>query len=161
MNPPLLFLDIDGVLNGHEYDAHAKSCTITPACADRLNIILTITDCRLVISSAWRYMIHRGAMTIRGFEHLLQSHRIRAQDRIIGITREDRSIEEPRALQIAEWWNEHRRDWGDTKAWAIVDDMDLGFTQSLMPFVQTNSNFGLSDANMNDLLKLLGDVKEI
>ena len=33
----ILFLDIDGVLNGHDYDEKAASCSIRPGCVAHLN----------------------------------------------------------------------------------------------------------------------------
>lgn len=53
---PVLFLDIDGVLNGHEYDREAESSTLHPDCVARLNRVLADSECSVVLSSAWRYM---------------------------------------------------------------------------------------------------------
>lgn len=42
----VLFLDIDGVLNGHEWDDEAKSCTIRRECVKHLNRIVRETASR-------------------------------------------------------------------------------------------------------------------
>ena len=60
---PILFLDIDGVLNGHEQDAHGY-CRIQAGPVVHLNRILAETEARLVIASSWRYLVHSGAMTL-------------------------------------------------------------------------------------------------
>jgi len=70
----VIFLDIDGVLNGHEFCEHAKSCGINPECVCELNRIIAATDAKIVLSSAWRYMVHGGALTLKGFEYMLRTH---------------------------------------------------------------------------------------
>lgn len=153
--PPILFLDIDGVLNGHDYDREAESCTLLPACVDRFNRVLSLRSFHIVLSSAWRYMVLEGAMTLTGFAHMLQTHRVRAKSRLLDVTRRDSSPTEPRAIQIADWWNEHP-EWRFGQPWVVLDDMDLGFTKAGMPFVQTDGNAGLSDENVQQLLAYLG-----
>ena len=69
-----LFLDIDGVLNGHEWDDEAKSCNIRRECVARLNRVVASTGCKIVISSAWRYMIHCQQMSLTGFWYMLRTH---------------------------------------------------------------------------------------
>ena len=87
----VIFLDIDGVLNGHEYDPNAESCLIKQECITNLSKILTNSNVSVVVSSAWRYMISRKAMSISGFEYMLRTHGLAGiKGRIIGITREDR-----------------------------------------------------------------------
>jgi hypothetical protein len=69
----LLFLDIDGVLNSH--DQHPNGyCGIHPEKVMLLNGIVEKTNCKIVISSAWRYMILRGDMTLKGFGNLLGTY---------------------------------------------------------------------------------------
>ncbi len=70
----ILFLDIDGVLNNHKWNEEAKSNTILPRCVGQLNRIVREVDPYVVLSSAWRYMITEGAMTLSGFHHMLQTH---------------------------------------------------------------------------------------
>ena len=71
----ILFLDIDGVLNGHEQDAQGYN-RIQPGPVVHLNRILAETEARLVISSSWRYLVHSGAMTLEGFSYMLITHGI-------------------------------------------------------------------------------------
>lgn len=146
----VVFLDIDGVLNGHEYDVQAKSCTIKQECVKYFNVLME-TNVQLVLSSAWRYQILRGATTLRGFEHLLQSHGCRVSGRLIGHTREDKNVDEPRAVQIEEWLNKRP----EVTRYCVVDDMDLGFTWHGMPFVQTDGAYGINLDNVSAITEIL------
>jgi hypothetical protein len=74
---PLLFLDVDGVLNSHDANEYHFN-TIHRDKIERLNRIVKATGAEIVISSAWRYMILGGSMTIDGFRYLLQTSRSRA-----------------------------------------------------------------------------------
>jgi hypothetical protein len=76
----VLFLDIDGVLNGHERHPDSPYTTIRPDCVTHLNTVLLKTGCKVVVSSAWRYMLLRprankpAPMTLLGFAYLLHTH---------------------------------------------------------------------------------------
>lgn len=74
MSSKILFLDVDGVLNGHDFHDGARSNTIRRSCIDALSLILTETGCNVVLSSAWRYMLLCKAMKPHGFEYLLRTH---------------------------------------------------------------------------------------
>jgi hypothetical protein len=85
----LLFLDIDGVLNAREeLDPDVNCGTFHRDKVDRLNRVLRKTGAKIVVSSAWRYLINRAEMTIEGFDWLLRSHGVIA-GRLHGITRKD------------------------------------------------------------------------
>jgi len=71
MKNNVLFLDIDGVLNGHDFDVAAQSTRIQYRCVRQLNRIIKATECKIVLCSAWRYMLlkrprHKPAMTLTG-----------------------------------------------------------------------------------------------
>lgn len=148
---PILFLDIDGVLNGHVFNVHAQSNTINPACVAQLNRVIGDTDCALVISSAWRYMVLAGSMTIRGFEHLLRTHGVKAQGRVIGTTGEGEEGGglEARGRLIRQWLDEELYE----GPWAVVDDLDVGGEG--LPFVKTDGSRGLTDQDADALIALL------
>lgn len=147
--PPVLFLDVDGVLNGHDFDHSAQSNVIRRDCVKRLNRILDETGCQIVLSSAWRYMVLMGAMTLDGFGYLLRSHGVRA-GRLIGTTAKDETggVDE-RGKQIKAWLAEHQA----VTQWAVVDDMALGFDG--MPIVRTDGARGLQDADADRLIEML------
>lgn len=85
----LLFLDIDGVLNDHS-TLPSGLCGIDPGAAAMLNYILdSCPDVEVVVSSAWRYYVHNGIITLQGFEMVLRTHGLKVNKRLHGITAPD------------------------------------------------------------------------
>ncbi len=109
------------------------------------------TGCDIVLSSAWRYLVHEKAMTLGGFECLLRSHGVECRHKIVGLTRKDRHIEDPteRGREVFEYVKNYK-----VKRYAIVDDLDLGFGG--MPFVQTDGKVGMTAGDADKLIELLG-----
>lgn len=158
----IVFLDLDGVVNGHDFDVKAQSTRIQYRCIKQLNRIIKATDCKFVLSSAWRYMILkrprcRPAMTLMGFEYLMRTHGT-VGFRMIGTTCSDEEVGwEPgtnkpvRGFQIRKWVGEHAADVGNYVA--IDDDDDISACG--VPFVQTNPKWGLSRRNADEAIRLL------
>lgn len=159
----LLFLDIDGVLNIHgPLDPNCMCGQIDKDKVRILNDILVEADAKIVLSSAWRYIVHRGEMNLRGMEWLFRSHGILA-DRLIGITREDSirrafyngkegtwPITNERGQQIADW----RRENNHSDRYVVIDDLDLGIRDFEHPFVHVNGSVGLTRLDALLALKL-------
>jgi hypothetical protein len=163
----LLFLDIDGVLNDHCLNQEAMCGQILSKKVYLLNHVLRETGALFVLSSAWRYIVHRGEANLRGMEWLLRSHGVIA-GRLLGITRPDEMmptiwngeikdwpVENERGQQITEWI----RDNGFVGTYAVVDDIDLGITAAGHPFVQTDGEVGLTVKDSMNLIRLLGKVE--
>ncbi len=152
----VLFLDIDGVLNGHEFDAKAESAGLRRDCVDRLNRVLDETGCEVVLSSAWRYMVLGGAMTLSGFGYLLRTHGVRNLGaRLVGTTGHDTQTEDPteRGRLVVAWL---MGQCGVMRA-VVVDDMAVcGEGSAHIPLVQTDGKTGLTDADVDRLIALLG-----
>jgi hypothetical protein len=161
---PIVFLDIDGVLNCHESDPEALCGQIHKDKVDRLNRILRETGAMIVLSSAWRYLVHRGEMNEAGMDWLLRSHGVIAE-RLAGITEADSMIpnggayngkpcdwpvENERGRQITRWLDAHGR-----RPYVVLDDMDLGITEAAHPFVDTFPDVGLTDALAGLAIKIL------
>lgn len=146
----LIFLDLDGCLNRHAYDEHASSNTIDPECVRHLNRVLdAVPDAGIVLSSAWRYMILNGAMSIQGFEYLLRTHGVHCYERLIGLTCPDEVIP-TRGQQIRHWLNVH----GGDRNYVVIDDggqnpdgsfNDMGIGSEGHPVVWCKGNIGLTD----------------
>lgn len=144
----VIFLDIDGVLNGHEWDDEAKSCSIRRECVKHLCRVVRETDAKVVISSAWRYMILGGDMTDRGFGYMLRTHGLISGHPgpvVIGHTEPDQIVNcpEERALQVREWLANHP----DVKSYVVIDDEDFGYRMQAMPFVHTDGTTGMTSAD--------------
>jgi hypothetical protein len=163
----LLFLDIDGVLNNHDYCKSRLSTTVHRDKVHLLNSVLEVTGARIVLSSAWRYLVHRGEMKLMGLEWLLRSHGVLA-DRLVGITEPDEMIrnrhydgvpqnwppEDARGQQIADYLASH-----PYSSYAVVDDLDLGISALHEPFVQTDGMIGLTVADAMKLTWLLRSIR--
>jgi hypothetical protein len=158
-----LFLDIDGVLNNHHFDEVARSNRIDADKVSLLNSILLGTNSKLVLSSAWRYLDHRGDMTLDGLDWLLRSHGVKAEA-LIGITHPDTPVEwnektgrpsrfltDERGLQIARF----RAFYGHQERYVVLDDLDLGISAAGHPFVQTKSDIGLTPRDVGRAIQCL------
>lgn len=174
----VLFLDIDGVLNDHTWLPEVLCGQIHGDCVFELNRVLRATDARLVVSSAWRYLMYRGEMNLQGLEWLLRSHGVLA-GRLVGITRRDTMVRGPYSGKLGEWPLDDERglqiaDWlkasadpaarydsfikvGDepVSKYAVVDDLDLGITACGHPLVRTDGRRGLTPADADRLIELL------
>jgi hypothetical protein len=130
----LIFLDVDGVLNDHTRFPNGY-CGIQWDKVQRLDWILSeVPDAQLVLSSSWRYPVHRGEMNLYGLEGMLLAYGLDCYGRIHGITCRDEdvwgeglSFEEMaqrgaqcRSEQIRRYVEEHRPD-----AWVVLDDLYL------------------------------------
>lgn len=164
----VLFLDIDGVLNAHEFDESVMCGQIHKDKVELLNRVLLETDAKIVLSSAWRYLVHRGEMNLRGMEWLLRSHGVLA-DRLIGITRPDTMhngeyngvpgtwpVHNERGQQITDWLHTSIGMVGAKPAlYAVVDDLDLGIIDAGHPLVLTDGTKGLHAEDCDRLIAIL------
>lgn len=159
---PLIFLDIDGVLNAHAYDPIAESCTISPECVKSFNRVLSETDALIVLSSAWRYMIAGGAMTLKGFEYLLRTHGVHCNGRLVGRTCKDEFLE-GRGKQICWWLACNSAEFGTNHL--VIDDggtdpvtgewHDMGIPAAGHPVLWTVGNVGLTWSDAGRAIEML------
>jgi hypothetical protein len=154
----ILFLDCDGVLNGHEKLPGLEYCGIRPDCVARLNRVIAETDCQLVISSAWRYMIIGGMMTKKGFEYLLITHGVRAAGRLHGRTVSD-EIEKDRAQQILKYQRAalYGYGWQPCQQWCVLDDdpMTMNLEADQWRLVKTDGSKGMTDEDAQQAIEVL------
>ena len=156
----IIFLDIDGVLNAHQ-KLPSGYFGLDIRCVNHFNGLLAAApDAKIVVSSAWRYMMLRGDMTLRGFEYVLLIGGVNCHNRIISHTAEDDCLELPhgdivgwrevglrmRAQQIQQWVADHK-----PKSYAVLDDLPL-----VVPnFVQTDCTKGLTELEALQCLTIL------
>jgi hypothetical protein len=163
---PIVFMDVDGVLNGHEHGPGETFTRIEFNAACNFNQILESTDSSWVLTSAWRYHVHSGRMTMEGLRWLFMSHWIPG-DSLVGITRADTfpadigcdeagfnpplPVPNERGQQITDWRTMHRH----TGPYVVIDDMDLGITEAGHPFIQTDWKIGLTRRQADEAIEML------
>lgn len=160
----IIFLDIDGVLNKHDFCPIAKSRSLLPEKVMILNGILESTEAKVVLSSAWRYLVHRGEMNLLGLDYLLRSHGVKCGS-LVGITRRD-SVDQPadgdwskwivtcdRGQQITDWLSWANRDGIKVNKYIVLDDMDLGISECGHPFIHIDSACGLRPEHGMEIIK--------
>lgn len=167
----VLFLDIDGVCNSH--DSHPNGyCGIDPKKMALLNSIVESTDCRIVLASAWRYLVLKSSMTLAGFGNMLAtygaSEAVRAA--LLDVLPEDGSINDLHDRgKLARMWLDGRRfrraaddllEPLDAVAVALddgswPDGFDLGYEVMGIPSVRPKSSVGLTEAEAARVIELL------
>ena len=152
MTGSIVFLDIDGVLNGHRRDAHGY-CRIEAGPVVHLNRILAETEARLVITSSWRYLVHSGAMTLEGFSYMLITHGIACHGRLAGVTCRDEEAGS-RGDQITRWLDQYPLR-GARSAYVVIDDEDAGVTGAGHPLVRTDGRVGLTHRDADAAIAVL------
>lgn len=157
---PLIFLDVDGVLNSHDINTYGYN-TIHRDKVERLNRIVKATGAEVVISSAWRYMILGGSLRVDGFRYLLMTHGLASFVKVIGHTKSDEEIVE-RGDQIADYLLTHGK-----RQYVVLDDGSeipqdaaRSMTQSLYDrhgdrWLLIDGARGLTDADVTDAIAIL------
>lgn len=141
---PILFLDIDGVLNTpHTFPRFDEKAV------DNFNAVIRQLKPRIVISSSWRYSINPKTMTTTGFEILMFSQGIvMPEGSIIGKTKSDEEVS-GRENQIKEWLRRNAYE----GSWVVLDDLPLSIPEN--NFVRTHKGVGLSTENTRRIIQLL------
>ncbi len=165
---PVIFLDIDGVLNNHlQMENHY--CGTKYECVQQFNRILdAIPEAKIVISSAWRYMILRGDVTLKGFEMLLLTHGVKCHERVIGHTVADGPIEQEPSHHDPEAWKESGLKWRreQIRQWAFehnvtryvaVDDLPLDMPEQ----VWIDGEQGMQHGDANAVIARLQYIAEV
>lgn len=154
----VLLLDIDGVLNDHRRWSNGY-CGIDPDKMRNLNRIVAATECKIVLASAWRYIILGGDMTLKGFGHLLAIHG--ASKLVVGAVHDhlpaDTDVNDPfdRGKLAAAWLVANQ--WVD-RAVALddgdKDGKDLGYEHMKIPVVRPKPSRGMTWEDANRVIAL-------
>lgn len=166
MNNTILFLDIDGVLNSHNYFDFSNERLlyawemIDPSNVSILNKVVRETSCDVVLSSMWRldYPLEEVEkyLKIRGAEFSLRDktpfiRTIKSSIKEVPENLEDKA----RGLEIEHWIraNYNFNDMKDLKI-AIVDDIsNMNILSSRL--VLTNPRVGLREKGAEKIIKFL------
>lgn len=152
---PILFLDVDGVLNADRTPAwRGKDIVwrVEAACVGYLNEILVRTGAQIVVSSAWRIGAYAGADGCRakliGRGVKPRFHRDWRTKRFWSGVRGD---------EIAEWLSRHP----EVTSWAIVDDESDMLPEQKPRFVQTSGFDGMTRSKVELLVAILKEDAEM
>jgi hypothetical protein len=157
MQTPIVFLDIDGVLNSKRWFAqisrdrqeHAPkgepeiwAGLIDPTCVACLNSLLEQTGASVVLCSSWR-----KTHAIDEITTILSTRGFRGQ--IIGATSANETM--PRGQEIAAWITEHN---GNNILYVVLDDER---TEGLLPeaLICPSEETGLTDVEVLQAVRVL------
>lgn len=142
----VLFLDFDGVLNLIPKSSNDGKF-YKPACINLEFLLGKISDLKIVVSSSWR---RNGLDSVR---ETLKENGIDPR-RVIDVTGNEQSTDERdhRGYQVECWLEKHP----EVKHFAIVDD-NTDFVPLKHKLVKTASHRGLTQANVEKLIELLGE----
>lgn len=159
---PIIFLDVDGVLNNEEFfkkrleRKHTDSWSeryLCPILVEKLNKITDLTNARIVFSSSHR----RNWDTEEEMAENLKNGGIKAD--IIGRTPklffENGTHSVPRGCEIKAWIERNIGDKVSEFKYVILDDdSDMLYWQR-KNFVQTDGQLGLTDEGVHKAIKIL------
>lgn len=138
----VLFLDFDGVLN---FYPNKNGNFYKPACINLEMLLNKVPDLKIVVSSSWRIY---GLEAVRD---ILKSNGVDPR-RVIDVTGDEQSPDarDHRGFQVENWLKKHPK----VSQFAIVDDQ-ADFLPLHSHLVQTNPHSGLTQANVEKLMKIL------
>ena len=163
----VIFLDIDGVLNTNCWYTQMNGntpkdkygYTFDPRSVANLKKILDETGAEIVISSSWK------SFGISELEDMWQDRGL--PGKLIGITPNSVSDEmllnadldhmelfHIRGMEIKEWLDKHGKK---VSHYVIIDDMDNFLPEQISHFVQTDSEVGISEDDVDKAVRLLNN----
>jgi hypothetical protein len=166
-----VFLDIDGCANNHSKFENGYS-GVTSDCRRNINRLLReVPDSKIVVSSAWRYLVLNGSMTLKGFESLLLTHGLCVYNRIKGVTISDEEqaaemgFPQANFNNMTEWHNwvniygaKIRKEQilkyvNKTKpeTWVVIDDIILDIPNQIV----TDYNIGFTEDDAEKAIGIL------
>ena len=174
----IIFLDIDGVLNGIETEdgkripnfkggLDDRAFGFSPDLVANLRKVLDATDARIVVSSSWRHFKEyymdelRGVKPPRDWRELLAGMMGRGPDLFIGSTPPLSMYEYiVRGMEIKQWMKDNESKFGvpdEDYRFCIIDDE---VTSILKVFdarnvVHTNGHVGLTSSDADKVIHIL------
>ena len=171
----LVFLDIDGVLNHHEWlkgrkghkdpgipAAFRDECeqwsarSIDPSCVQRLNRLTEATGCRYVLSSTWRTMYHlpklNSLLRYHGFNNIL----VGTTPSMSGMPIRGIVPGARRGTEIDAWL--HEMALVDVTFIILDDDDDMAPYEHRL--IQTDFGTGLTDEHVETAIEMLGPKED-
>lgn len=159
---PVVFLDVDGVLNHHTLYAalkgadrrHEHAAWMDPACVARVQSLCDRTGAAIVVSSSWREIIGLPATV-----EALRANGLTAD--VIGCTPTEHEVGRFVVLAMSRW--QEIRAWLD--AHAMVDRFvvldDAADSTPAAVYVHTNITVGITDADVERAVAILSRADSI
>lgn len=151
MRTPILFLDIDGVLNSDNYRRVLHTIGVPldqiqnefdPKCVEAINRILSTTKAQVVVSSTWRNQS-------KDLSHELRSRGVNIDGHFLGQTPHLPNAE--RGQEIRLWLV---RNHAQASSFAVLDD-DRDMLGVAHRLVQTSRFNGLTEADADVAIRML------
>jgi len=154
-HPPLIFLDIDGVIC-----CNFQGNLEEPKLA-QLKRVASATGAKVVLSSDWRRKLPLKQKVQRALKRCGIPYVGATPQRVVTETAGNWIYEKPcRPQEIVEWLRQYREG-GSTIAWVAVDDRDLltelGGAELRGHFVQTNFCTGLTHSLADECIGILSE----
>lgn len=161
----IIFLDIDGVLNGYgeDYDYEgiegapdSTGCTqhlLSRHLIDNFNYLVKYTGAKVVVSSTWRL-----GETVGSMQSIFDSVGIECE--VVGLTGRDSSS--IRGVEIFKWIKDNIEDvpYHSYNDYVIIDDDSDMLLWQKDNFVNTKGERGLTRGDMWKAITILGGVYE-
>lgn len=149
MDDRFIFLDIDGVLNGHEWChlGHRDVPSINPDCVRVFNVLIEKTGAQVIIHSTWRNKILEGHVTCKGFGWMLQSHGAICE--VAGVVRGAYEGAAERSIAIEQHASTH-----EITNWIAIDDLPLAVSRQ----IRTDPSKGLRPYHVKKAEELFRDL---
>jgi hypothetical protein len=156
MNPPLIFLDIDGVLNSDNTDFDPDTAPLDPLNIGPFNRIIAATGAKIVVTSTWRFFTSLENIASYFAEASIEGE-------IIGMTPDLRGGDDPpieieytRGEEIYEWLKKQGEEDPENcgRRFVILDDR-CDIEPFLDRHIMTRSRSGLVDAEADRAIEML------
>lgn len=138
---PIIYLDIDGVLNSYKCRN-----SFNPICVENLNKIIRTINADIVLSSSWRHLIYHDTFTLKGFEFLLRTHGVDSSASLLGVTVKDCTEISNRSDQVIDSVNKNK-----VKIFIVLEDCDY---KNMPNCIRTNANHGLLPIDVDSAIAL-------
>ena len=164
---PIIFLDIDGVVNNDAILFHSHkmfeynyfddpmlvdSSMIGEELVELVNRIIRRTGAKVVLSSAWRLKNIAGTpRTLAALRHRGFTGEIIDETPVFKQPQEySYDLRTVRGAEIHDWLSRHT----EVTSWVVLDDNLIDITPQWR-FIQTDPMVGISKANINEAVKVL------
>lgn len=156
MSEPIIFLDVDGVLNHRGvFKTGSFPNPLCHECVARLRKLVAVTDAQIVMSSTWR-LGGREDSGVRKLKRAGALDRLHKDWRTVDLPNRIQNgvllPDQRRGREIAEWLGRHP----EVEHYVILDDDSDMLPEQMPRFVQTSFDTGLLDTHVLKAALIIG-----